>query len=232
MSAPIQSDINEMDRLMKIANGEISASTKPEPKILENGQEAIVLSNVPDKAAMAKIMENFSSTTGIKSFKNIHDVGERVMKKVVRQSSTDHRLKNALMTSMTNNGLKIGDWEIRKTLREGLTKKEEVVYHIRNANTGKRIKASLMILESAKIIIQLLNSGASMDNKQIQEVASLELEYHRLREKALHEKCSWYRAKKINDEFKMDLYSAKFDAAKATALYTKECIKNIYYRMR
>ena len=234
MSAPIQGDVGEMDRLMKILGGDTSEATKPPPQILENGEEAIVLSKNPsnkDVDDMAKIMENFATTTGIKSFTNLHDVGEKVMKQVVKDSAIDRQLKNALMTSKTNNGMKIGVWEIRKSLREGLTKKEEVVYHIRNTNTGEQVRASFMVIESAKAIVQLLSTGAIMDNKQIQEIASLEIEYHRLRERALHEKICWHRAKRIDDEFKMDLYEAKFDAAKAKALYTKERIKNIYYKM-
>jgi len=167
----------------------------------------------------------------IKSFKNIQDVGQNVMKQVVKESTFDRKLKNALITSKTDDGLKIGVWEIRKSLREGLTKKEEVVYHIKNTATGEQVRASFMVLESAKAIIQLLSAGALMDNEQIREIASLEIEYHRLRERALHEKVCWHRAKKVNDEFKMDLYEAKFDAAKSKALYTKELIKNIYYKM-
>lgn len=234
MSISTQSDVNDMDRLMKIIGGDISEATKPAPTILENGEEAMVLSKNPtrkDVGDMAKIMENFASTTGVKSFKSVHDVGQKVIKQVVKDSSTDRRLKNALITSKTDNGMKIGIWEIRKALREGLTKKEEVVYYIRNTSTGKQIQASFLVLESAKAIIGLLSAGALMDNEQIQKIASLEIEYRRLRECALHEKVYWHRAKKAKNEFKMDLYEAKFDAAKSMALYTKERLKNIYYKM-
>lgn len=234
MSITTKGDVNEMDRFMKILKGDLSEATKPEPKMLENGEEAIVLSKNPtrqDIGSMAKIMENFAATTGVKSFKNLHDSGQKVMKRVVKQSSNDRQLKDALMTSISNNGMKIGKWEIRKVLREGLTKREEVVYHVRNIDSGKKVCASLMVLESAKAIIRILGTGASIDDTQIQKIASLEVEYHRLREQALHEKISWHRAKKNNDEFRMDLYEAKFDAAKSRALYTKEKIRNIYYRM-
>ncbi len=234
MNAPTTGDVNEMDRLMKIMGGDTSDSTKPAPKILENGEEAIVVSTTPtnkDVGDMAHIMENFAKTTGTKSFKNLHDVGEKVMHQVVKEASSNRQLKSALMTTKTNDGMKIGIWEIRKSLQEGLTKKEEVVYHVRNTNTDKKVQASFLVLESAKGIVRLLNTGALMDNKQIQEIATLEIEYRRLRERALHEKVCWHRAKKANSEFKMDLYEAKFDAAKSQALYTKEKIKNIYYKM-
>ncbi len=231
MTVPTQGDVDEMDRFRKILAGDRSEATKPAPKILENGEEAIVLSTVPDAGAMAKIMEKFASTTGVKSFKNMYDVGENVMESIVDDSSRNRKLKESLATTSTNDGMQIGVWEIRKSLKEGLTKKNEAVYNIRNVSTGQNIKASFLIIESAKTIIRLLSAGATMDDARIRNIAKMEIEYRRFREKALTEKQYWHRAKRQDNELKMDLYEAKFDAAKSKALYVRERIRNLYHQL-
>ena len=218
MNVPTRGDVNEMDRLMKIAGGDLSENTAPPPKILENGEEALVFSKGhtrDDVKEMEKILQNFNSAGG-------------PVKQLLQETTKDRQLKEALMTTKSDKGAIIGAWEISKSLREGLTKKQEAVYHVKNVNTGKSIKAAFLILESAKVLVRLLNQGVDTDNPQVKEIADLEIKYRRLREKALHEKLGWHRAKKNNDDFKRDLHEAKFDAAKANALYTKERIKNIY----
>lgn len=231
---PTTSDISEMDRFKRILEGDRSESTKPAPQILPNGEEAIILSKTPtskDIGQMANIMKSFASTTGVKSFRDLHDAGGKAVSTLVENSQIIRPLKEALITEKTENGIKIGAWEITKSLRESLTKKKETVYHIRNANTGETIKASFLIIESVQAIIRLLNNGAVMSNPKIREIAELEIKYRRLRERALKEKRYWQRAEKAGNEFKMDLYEAKFAAAKANALYTKERIRNIYYQL-
>lgn len=222
MNVPTQGDISEMDRLRKIMAGDLTENTAPPPKILENGEEAFVFSKGhtrEDVTAMDKILKNFNS---------VDDTATSTVKELLQETKKDRQLKEALVTTESDVGAVIGAWEISKSLREGLTKKQEAVYHIKNVNTGESIKAAFLILESAKSIVRLLNQGVSLSDTQIKTIADLEIKYRRLRERALQEKLSWHRAKKSGDEFKQDLYEAKFDSAKANALYIKERIKNIY----
>jgi hypothetical protein len=48
-----------------------------------------------------------------------------------------------------------------------------------------------------------------------------------MRQKALEEKQLYHKAQRANDEFKQDLYEAKFDAAKGHAMLYKEKIRNL-----
>lgn len=231
---PTSGDINEMDRFRRILEGDRSEATKPSPQILPNGEEAILISTVPtskDIGNMAAIMKNFAATTGVKSFTDLHDAGGKAVSTLVENSQTHRSLKEALITQKTDNGIKIGAWEITKSLKEGLTKKKETVYYIKNTNTSETIKASFLIIESAKSIVRLLNNGAMMRDPKIRLIAELEIKYRRLRDRALEEKLFWNRAKKNYNDFKMDLHEAKFEAARAHALYVKEKIKNIYYQL-
>lgn len=217
-------DVNEMERIQRILNGEISEKTAPKQKPLPNGEEPVVLSKGPTKhdvAAMEKILQNLN---------NVETGANNTVKTLMEDSATDKALREALVTTQEEDGPVIGAWQIQKNLREGLTKKEETVYHIKNVNTGEAVKASFLILESAKLIVNMLNQGADLRNPKIREVAEMEIKYRRLRENALEEKLAWHRANKKNDQFKRDLYEAKFDAAKAKALYYKEKIKNLYYK--
>lgn len=235
--SPSQNEKDQMKRLMQIASGKIpTVAEENARRIAEDPNAPIYLPGKgvitrEDTSEMTKIMENYSSATGVKSFRSIHDDAAAVVSSLVDDSYNDKELKEALLTQSTDRGVKIGAWEIYKSQREGLTKKPENVYNIVNVNTNENVKASFMILESAKAVVALLNRGIGAKDSQIQEIAKLELSFRRLREKALHEKMNWHRANRNDDEFKKDLYEAKFEAAKSQALYIKEQVKNIYHRL-
>lgn len=222
MTVPTQADVSEMDRLRKIMEGDLSADTAASPKVLPNGEKAFIFTKThsrEDVSEMEKILQNFNS---------VEKSATDTIKELLQETTKDRQLKEALITTKSDDGVIIGAWEISKFLREGLTKKQETVYHVKNVNTGERVKATFLILESAKSIVRFLNQGVDTDSPQIKQIADLEIQYRRLRARALTEKLSWHRAKKSNDEFKCDLCEAKFDAAKMQALYIKERIKNIY----
>lgn len=238
MNVPTKGDVDEMDRLRKIMAGDVDARA-PLPKQISDGrggqQEAIVLSKHPtsaDISDMAKIMENFSKATGVKSFKSVHDVGSQAVQTLVDNSANNRSLKEALITEKTKDGgVKIGAWEIRKRQQESLTKQPETVYYIKNTNTNETIKAKFLVLEGVRAIIKLLNQGVQFSDPKIKEIVQLEIRYRNLKQKALTEKIMWARAKKNKNELKKELYEIKFDAVKSKALLIKEQIKNIYYRL-
>lgn len=226
MNAPTQDDKNEMARLMQIMEGK-----RPPPIALKsqaNIKDPILLSTKPTEKEISD-MDRFLKI--VKGDQSLNNKVTSAVETLVEDAKDDSRLQEALITEQTENGMKIGVWEIRKTVHEGLTSKNETLYYIKNTSTNSNIKAQFMILESAKTIVRLLNKGVNVSDEKIQNIASLELEYRRLREKALKEKQMWRRANKANDEFKMTLYEATFDAAKSRALYIREKIRNIYYKI-
>lgn len=231
MTVPTHADVQEMDRILKIMNGERPAKpingTGPNVTTTNDGVEV-------DVGAMAKIMESYSSATGVKSFTDKNDIGgiNGIAHSLASEAHSNKPLREALVTKKTDQGVSIGAWEIRKVMVEGFGEKNEVRYKVKNVNTGQNIKVSFLVLESAKTVVELMNNGASLSHSKIREIAKLEIDYRRQRKQALEEKYFWRKAKKENDEFKLDLYEAKFDAAQARALYTKEKIKNIYMAVR
>ena len=230
---PTRDEVNEMDRLSRILKGEriaptaVSATTSagaPDPN-------AIIFQEGPttdDIADMAKIMENFSGATGVKSFRSINDAATSVVETLVDESQNVPELREALITTQTNNGIQIGVWEISKHLREGVTSKKEYIYLVHNTNTGKKIKASFLIAESAMAMVKLLNAGADFNHPSVKKIAQYEVEYRQARKRALEEKVFWQRAKSNHSNFKMSLYEAKFDAAKTKALLIRERVINLY----
>ena len=239
MPVPSQAEIQEMERLSRILDGERPAPTAatlttsagaPNP-------DAIILQKGPSSADvddMSKIMQRFSSVTGVKSFKNLHDVEQSAtdtVKTLINESQNQSELREALRTSQTDNGVCIGAWEITKHAQNTTSSKPNYIYRVHNSNTGQKIKASFLIAESAHAVVKLLNSGVDITHPTIKKIAKYEIEYRNYRRMALEEKDNYQRAKKKNREFKMNLYEAKFDAAKSKALLVRERIINIYHQI-
>lgn len=230
---PTPQEVAEIKRLQDILEGK-----RPEPTELtyiddtgSSNPDGIFLSKSPTRAdhdAMAKILSRFSETTGITKFKTVDNGVTNVVSNLVETAQVDRELREALITQKVDNAVKIGAWKIKKQLRENVIGKDETIYRVSNVNTNQVIKASFLVLESARTVVKLLNQGAEASHPTIRKIAELELTYRKQRQKALEERRSWHRANKSKDEFKQDLYEAKFDAAKSKALLTRELIKNIY----
>ena len=231
MSGINKQEIDQMERLRLIMEGKLTEA-KSIDVVDENGSP--VASKGPSNADvddMQRILEGFAGATGINSFKNFHSgvtlTENSNVKNTVRSSKHDTELREALTTTYEKDSMVLGNWKIGKTLREGMGTKPDTHYIVSNRDTGKKIQASFLVFESAKAICKLLNQGFETDNKTIREVAQLEIDYRKKRNKALEEKMLYERAKKKGNTWKMDLHEAKWDAAQAHALYYKERIRNV-----
>ena len=207
-------DVDEMERFRQIMEGK-----KPEPAsnpvtdevpfVLEQGPSKADISQM---AGLLKIMETSANT-------------------VVKTANTDRTLKEALETKPLSNGAIIGNWSITKHKRDGVTNKKENYYKIFNPNTGEQINEEIFILEAAKALVKMLNCGMMINDHEVTKVIQEDTEYQRLRLKALHEKYNWHKVKNTDNEWKQDLFEAKFDAAKHHAAFKREQIKNIYLKL-
>lgn len=220
MSAPTNQDKQEMERLKKIMEGDFSGAREIVPQSVESGapQTEFGPGNGPsseDISAMANILKKF------------HGSPEQPVKKLMEKSEDDEQLREAMVTRKTDHGVKIGSWEIRKIIREGVTGKDETYYRLHNDSLNQIIKQEFFILEAAKAVVKLLNRGANIASNQIIDLLKKDEQYQRMRQIALEEKVRYTRAKRDGNEFKQDLYEAKFDASRAKALLLKEQIKNI-----
>jgi len=230
---PSRGEIDEMERLARILKGE-----RPPPTVTSAttsagapNPDAIILQKGPtreDVSDMAKIMENFSDATGVKNFRSMAD---GVVKTLVDDSQHSPELREALTTDKTDTGVRIGAWEISKHKRQDVSDKPEVIYRVHNINTYQKIKAPFLIFESARAVVKLLNNGVGFTHPTIKKIAQFEIDYRAARNRALEEKRSWRQAKKINSEFKMNLYEAKFDAAKTKSLLIRERVINLYNQL-
>lgn len=227
-------EVNEMSRLQKILKGEkpeatnlTHVGTTPGTPVQPGG--GVTQADVSD---MASIMKNFSGATGVQSFKSLHDVADEAVKTLANKADDAPILTEALNTEKTDNGVKIGAWEIVKKLRESRMGNPETYFRVRNVNTGQQIKASFMINESARAMVKLLNNGAPLNHPTIKKIANLEIDYRAAKSRALEEKRYYKRAEAKDKQFKMDLYEAKYEAARTKALFIREQIKNIFYRLQ
>lgn len=221
MSRVTPEEINEMDRLRRIMEGDLNASKESSP--LKGGTTAPVdpLISGPgvtaeDIAAMGEILKKMNNA---------------IMAPLVEEASQDSELRSALVTEAVDNGFKIGSWTVQKIVQEGVTGKDEVFYKVYGEKTGEFFQKPFKLHEAATAVVKLMNHGHDINSSQVEELLKLDQEYQRLRLKALEEKARWRRVQGTDMEWKQDVYEAKFDAAKSRALYIKERVKNMLLKI-
>lgn len=226
-------EVNEMERLRRVLNGDRSAKPSSAIKTMDSGSSPIldgVSTGVTqqDISEMSKILKNFSDATGVQSFKKLHDNATNVVAELKNRSNTSVELREALVTEKTDDGVKIGSWKIIKGTRQSSLGNPESYFRVHNVDTGQRIKAVFLVSESAMSVIKILNGGADIRHPTIQKIARLEMDYRSAKERALQEKQYLLRAKEKNREFKINLYEAKYEVSRTRALLIREQIKNIF----
>lgn len=219
---PANEEISEMERLNKIMEGDLGAAKEDTP--LKSGME-----NSSNSASDPTISNPGQPTSeDVKAMEGILErFNGNIAPSLVDEAKSNSQLNEALNTEPTDDGFKIGDWEIKKIVKEGITRKDEVFYKVKQSSSGNNINATLKLHESAKSLVNMLNANFKFDHPKVKEVVELDEEYQRLRQKALEEKKRWAGVKNTDLEWKQDLYEAKFDSAKSRAMYIKERVKNI-----
>ena len=228
MGAPTPEEVNQMKRFMAIASGEKPPPLPPASSNSPQTQEIFTPAYGPtseDVSAAKDVLERFYAAIGGKN--NTTNVVS-ALKERAREFPDLHQ---ALITEKTDNGVKVGSWEITKHSRKSLTGKDETYYNVHNVLTEQQIKANFLVPESAQAVVKILNSGFSTNHPKIREIAQLEISYRHLRERALEEKIQLMRSRQKNRQFKIDLYEAKFEASRAKALFVRERIKNIFHTL-
>lgn len=197
---------NEMERFLRIINGDMSVNTseaKPTNPIGEN-----------DPAYMRNDMVRLMS--GLRD-------GVQELK---QDAKTDRTLREAIITKQTDAGVKIGEYEIIVHDDDG-----QKSFDVMENDTYSLIAAEMSLYESAHAIVRLLNSGFSKNSSKINEIVSLDEQYGRGLADAV---ICRHRAKKLNETGQYDraeIMEIRYDSAKVRALTAQNTLARLIERM-
>lgn len=142
--------VSEMQKIMDAMNAESGLDIG-----MDSLSESIETSRVPSTAsgseiqAMRMILESFYGS----------------------DKPMDPELKLALQTEKTDQGARIGSWEI--IVKEGMPRRYDVVH----AMTREPIGKDLMVYEAAFGIVRHLNEGVPINDPRIADLLKLESDY-------------------------------------------------------
>ena len=166
------------------------------------------------------IMEKFMNALNDPASENKLD---NVVKTTIKENKNNKEFNEAIVTQKTNDGAKIGNWEIKQKFFEGIKNKK--IYDVIHLSTNEPIAKDLMIYEAAYSLVKLLNEGYTINDKKIKDILSLEESYSNSYHDAINFKrksTSYYNSGQKN---KGDLFEARFDKTKQNLQKTKNELK-------
>lgn len=221
MTVPTAKDISAMTRLMKIMNGEKNVPMTPSSSIVGTSQQSAMPLN--DSAArlvdMRNILEKFNSASN------------GAMETLLEDAQSDPALRESLVTESIDNGMKIGDYEVRQGL-DTSGKKPKKIYDVVYSQTGHVIAEGLYLYSAAHALTKLLNMGRTIMDPDIQKVVRLEETFCKNRIDAARFMQMSRRAYVAGEHEKAALFEDRFDAAKQSALQLKDELKQLNASIR
>lgn len=212
---PTAQDVNEMQKLINLMNGNADEQTY-EPVRQSAPVPAVVTS---DKDHMKKILEGFYGAAG------------EAITEVVRESTHDRRLQEAMQTHRTDEGAIIGSWEVRVKITESNGAKRKM-YDVLHPGTKSTLFSDLVIFEAAHAIVRYLNKGLHTTHNKIVEIADLEEIYRRNRQDAIIFKKRYERCLELKETAAGEVFEARYHKARAQAIVANDSIKTILDNIR
>ncbi len=176
-----------------------------------------------DQDAMKEILRRFNA--GVSG--NV--ASEKMAESVARVKATapeSRPLRDALMTSKTKEGVKIGSWEI-KVYEEAGSKSYDVV----NTHTQEPIATDLSLYESAIALTKLLNFHVGITSPKIKEVLDLEDRYSRIRQEAAMFRIRMKQRNEQKDYARAAIAEDRYQESRTEALALREQLIAISKRL-
>ena len=217
---PDINEINAMKNLLNIMNGGTPA---PQPKQVVNGKVqsgpiSIEKLTDPDVQGMKKILEGFYSAAS--------NTAETLRK----ESSYDREVSEALQTERTENGSRVGSWQINVNVHDR-SGKDFKTYDVISTYNEEPIAKDLYLYEVAHGLVMLLNRGETITGRAIREMLNLEEQYTRNRLDAIRFKKRYNESLRNNDRSTAEIMESRYSQAKTQALQAKNNINNLYEKL-
>jgi hypothetical protein len=217
-------DIDQMANIMSIFNGG-SGNLNNTTRNVNGGNNNNHITASIDQAAgvdaMKNILQSFYGASGSSSPKveAARRNMERVSQRLVDESKYDSTLRSAMITEATDDGSRIGEWNIYLK-QEGKRKRYDVI----NENTGVTIAEDLTLYEAAFGIARSLADGQPITCKIIRAILLAEGEYSQALSDAINFKHTL--SKPLNENRKA-LLEDRYEIAREKAQFAKTRVQDL-----
>lgn len=138
------------------------------------------------------------------------------------RAQTNRALAEAMVTDVTENGVRVGSWEISITEDNGLK-----AYSVSNIHTGEPIASDLTLYDAAKGIASALNEGKTINTPVVRRLLNAEGAYSRARQNAAQYRQSMTIAESRGDKRKHAVAEDRFQEALARAKEARATISKL-----
>lgn len=216
-------DKDAMARLLQIMEGNVPspiALTENKNNFATGGGDEVILAGPGqttqrDIQAMAEVIKKLNNAIG------------DVTKTMVQESQYDKNLKEALETTVTSNGIKIGMYQIihNQDTSRAVNKQN---FSVVNKLTGETIAHELGLYEAAHGLVKLLNSGNFINSAPVRELLESEASYTSHKLDAIRYKRAMKKALSEKNMIRYNLYEDRCQSSMDRAMSSKSIIKKIY----
>lgn len=140
--------------------------------------------------------------------------------------SFDKPFIDALSLEYTNEGVKIGSWEIKITDDAGFK-----TYDVVNVHTLEAIATNLYLYEVAHGLVKLFNKGETLTSPDVKMLLNLEETYMRNYNDAIHFKKAYNKNMRNNDCITAEIMQSRYQKSLHYADHAREQIQSLYKTM-
>ena len=150
-------------------------------------------------------------TLDLASLSALADIHAR---RLALRAESDNELRDALQTTASANGVRIGRCEITYRVVHG-----ERVFDIRHEDD---VINGIVFYETARKLVARLNNGMSVQHPEFKQLVQTNAEYARARDGAYQHAEQARRFNEIGDEFRADLAEHKYSRYSARARFLRD----------
>ena len=205
-----------MARLLQIMEGKTPSPITP---TYNNSVDPVVLAGPGqvtqrDVQAMADVLKKLNGAIG--------DVSATM----VTESQYDPQLKEALITTKTSDGVKIGAYQIKINQNDDRMVNKQS-FSVINKISGETIAHELGLYEAAHGLVKLLNAGNFVNSLPVRELLESEAAYTSHKMDEIRYKKRMKKAQMTKDS-SYDLYEARRQNSMDRAMIAKAKVKKLY----
>lgn len=211
-----------MSRLLEIMNGNqpggsaqpshSTALTESDPVVLA-GPGQVTSRDVAAMADVLRLLENAVNNTSTE---------------MVSESQEDSFLKEALETTTTSDGVKIGIYKIQQQLDENRVAGRQY-YNVINQVSGHVVATELSLYEAAHGLVRMLNHGLYFNSQSVRGLMEAEAAYTSHKIDAVRYHRMMKRSQREGNSSKAQLMETRKQSSMDKAMIAKSTVKKIYH---
>lgn len=211
-----EQDRKAMARLLQIMNGE---TPEPQPHMIhEHTDLAPSAPGSPSRAevvAMADVLRRLDQAVN------------QTHAQMIQESHMDPHLQEALITESTQQGVKIGVYEIQQHVDNTRVAGHQY-YSVVNKTTGETLAHELSLYEAAHGLVKLLNKGEFINSAHVRALLEAESTYTGQKIDAVRHHRHMKKANQRGDHMKAQLMESRKQASMDRAMKAKQQLRKLY----